>query len=103
MAWAPWNGTARMVAARPKGLDSVPAKRITFTPTLTAVTYLTASGAATPFPLQSPGCELFSRARHALYAGVSRVGLTPGDEILVPAYHHGAEIEALISAGLSVL
>jgi CelD/BcsL family acetyltransferase involved in cellulose biosynthesis len=87
----------------PKGPDSVPAARILFRPTLTATTYRTASGPARPFPLQSPGCELFVRGRHALYAGVSRIGLEPGDEILVPAYHHGAEIEALIRAGLSVV
>ena len=32
--------------------------------------------------------------------GIKALGLGPGDEILVPAYHHGSEIEALIRAGL---
>jgi hypothetical protein len=26
--------------------------------------------------------------------------LTPGDEVLVPAYHHGSEVQALVEAGL---
>jgi dTDP-4-amino-4,6-dideoxygalactose transaminase/CelD/BcsL family acetyltransferase involved in cellulose biosynthesis len=56
-----------------------------------------------PFPLQSPDCELFVRGRHALYAGVLASGLEPGDQVLVPAYHHGAEIEALRRAGVECL
>ncbi len=32
--------------------------------------------------------------------GIKALGLEPGDEILVPAYHHGSEIEALIRAGI---
>jgi dTDP-4-amino-4,6-dideoxygalactose transaminase len=29
------------------------------------------------------------------------LGLEPGDEVLMPAYHHGSEVEAAIRAGLS--
>lgn len=32
--------------------------------------------------------------------GIKALGLEPGDEILVPAYHHGSEIEALVRAGI---
>jgi dTDP-4-amino-4,6-dideoxygalactose transaminase len=32
--------------------------------------------------------------------GVKALGLEPGDEVLVPAYHHGSEVEALIRAGI---
>jgi perosamine synthetase len=32
---------------------------------------------------------------------VRAAGLAPGDEILVPAYHHGSEVEALVQAGLT--
>src|SRR5215210_559569 len=32
--------------------------------------------------------------------GIKALGLEPGDEILVPAYHHGSGVEALIRAGL---
>lgn len=53
-----------------------------------------------PFPLELPGCRLFSRARHALWAGVRGLGFQPDDEVLVPAYHHGSEIEALLRTGL---
>jgi len=53
-----------------------------------------------PFPLGEPGCLLFSRGRHGLWQGVRALGLRAGDEVLVPAYHHGSEVEALVSAGL---
>jgi dTDP-4-amino-4,6-dideoxygalactose transaminase len=53
-----------------------------------------------PFPLAEPGVALYARARHGIYAGVRRLGLRPGDEVLVPAYHHGSEVEALHRAGL---
>jgi dTDP-4-amino-4,6-dideoxygalactose transaminase len=53
-----------------------------------------------PFPLDEPNYRLFARARHGLWHGVRAVGLRPGDVILVPAYHHGSEIEALKGAGL---
>jgi perosamine synthetase len=53
-----------------------------------------------PFPLEEAGCRIFSRGRQALWHGVRAVGLRPGDVVLAPAYHHGAEIEALARAGL---
>jgi dTDP-4-amino-4,6-dideoxygalactose transaminase len=54
-----------------------------------------------PFPLEEPGVALYSRARQGIYAGVQELGLRPGDEVLVPAYHHGSEVEALQRAGLA--
>lgn len=53
-----------------------------------------------PFPLGEPGCSLFARARHGVWQGVQALGLQPDDEVLVPSYHHGSEIEALLRAGL---
>lgn len=53
-----------------------------------------------PFPLEEPGCRLFSLARQGLFKGIEALGLEPGDEILVPAYHHGSEVEALVRAGM---
>jgi dTDP-4-amino-4,6-dideoxygalactose transaminase len=53
-----------------------------------------------PFPLGSSACRLFARARHGLYAGVRALGLGRGDEVLVPAWHHGSEVEAFRRAGL---
>jgi len=55
-----------------------------------------------PFPLEEPGVVLLARARHGLHLGARAVGLDPGDEVLVPAYHHGSEVEALVAAGLAV-
>jgi dTDP-4-amino-4,6-dideoxygalactose transaminase len=54
-----------------------------------------------PFPLQDEACRLFALGRHALWQGARALDLEPGDEILVPAYHHGSEVEALVEAGLA--
>jgi dTDP-4-amino-4,6-dideoxygalactose transaminase len=51
--------------------------------------------------LEAPGCRLSSRARHGLYRALPAVGLQRGDEVLVPAYHHGSEVEALLRAGVA--
>ena len=53
-----------------------------------------------PFPLEDPRCRLFHRARHGLWEAVRAYGFEAGQEVLVPSYHHGSEIEALIRAGL---
>jgi CelD/BcsL family acetyltransferase involved in cellulose biosynthesis len=54
-----------------------------------------------PFPLDDPGYRLFARARHGLYHGLQSLGLGPGAEVLVPAWHHGSEVEALSRAGVA--
>jgi dTDP-4-amino-4,6-dideoxygalactose transaminase len=54
-----------------------------------------------PFPLGQPGCRIYRRARHGLHRAVTALGLRPGDEILVPAYHHGSEVQALLEAGMT--
>jgi dTDP-4-amino-4,6-dideoxygalactose transaminase len=54
-----------------------------------------------PFPLGQPEVTLYSRARQGIYAAAREVGLGPGDQVLLPAYHHGSEVEALIRAGLA--
>ena len=53
------------------------------------------------FPLSEPGCSLHALGRHALWVGAGVLGLEPGDEVLVPAYHHGSEVEALVRRGAS--
>jgi dTDP-4-amino-4,6-dideoxygalactose transaminase len=55
-----------------------------------------------PFPLQEGRVRLFARARQGLFEGLGRLGLGAGDTALVPAYHHGSEIEAYLRAGLSL-
>jgi hypothetical protein len=56
--------------------------------------------AGLPFPFTEPGVVLFARARHALWHGIRAVGVQPGDEVLVPAFHHGSEVEAFNRAGV---
>jgi hypothetical protein len=53
------------------------------------------------FPFADAGTRIYSKARHGLWHGVRALGLVPGDEILAPAYHQGAEIEAFVRAGLT--
>jgi len=69
-------------------------------PTLPPVAYLRRPRRQAPFPLGQPSCVLYSRARQGLVHGVRALGIAPG-EILVPAYHHGAEVEAFELAGAS--
>jgi dTDP-4-amino-4,6-dideoxygalactose transaminase len=56
--------------------------------------------ARAPFPLEDPKCVLNALGRHSLWQGVRAAGLGDGDEVLVPAYHHGSEVEALARAGI---
>jgi dTDP-4-amino-4,6-dideoxygalactose transaminase len=51
-----------------------------------------------PFPFGAPGVTRFYFARNAVFHGVRLLGLA-GREVLVPSYHHGVEISALVAAG----
>lgn len=53
-----------------------------------------------PFPLDRAESRLFAFGRQALWHGLAALGLEPGDELIVPDYNHGSEIEALDRAGL---
>lgn len=52
------------------------------------------------FPLDDSDSTIFRRVRHALWHGVQAAGLEMEDEVLVPAYHCGAEVESVLRAGL---
>jgi dTDP-4-amino-4,6-dideoxygalactose transaminase len=69
-------------------------------PPLPPDAYLRRAPASLPFPLGDPRCTLYALGRGALYHGLRARGLEPGDEVLMPAYHHGSEVEATIRAGL---
>lgn len=71
-------------------------------PPLPLRTYLARPAKELPFPFRDERCTLYSRARHALWHGVRALGLGNGDEVLVPGYHCGTEIEALLQAGLGL-
>lgn len=62
--------------------------------------YLRRPRGSLPFPLEEPGCRVVAWGRHGVWSGAQRIGLKAGDVVLVPAYHHGSEIEALLQAGL---
>jgi perosamine synthetase len=49
-------------------------------------------------PFREPDARYFYFARNAIWRTVKMLGLE-GREVLVPAYHHGVEIEALADAG----
>jgi dTDP-4-amino-4,6-dideoxygalactose transaminase/CelD/BcsL family acetyltransferase involved in cellulose biosynthesis len=74
--------------------------RLDLFPPLPPLAYARRLQARLPFPLGAPGCMLFGRARYGLRSALAGLELAEGDEVLVPAYHHGSEIEALMRAGL---
>ena len=51
-----------------------------------------------PYPLAEREVRPFYFARNAVWLGARLLGLA-GHEVLVPAYHHGVEVEALEAAG----
>ncbi len=55
----------------------------------------------TRHPFSAPGARYFFFARNAIWHTAKMLGLDRG-EVLVPSYHHGVEIEALIDAGAQV-
>ena len=55
-----------------------------------------------PFPLEDPGCRMAAWARHGIWRGVQELCLGTGDAVLMPAYHHGSEVEAVLRADVDV-
>lgn len=54
-----------------------------------------------PFPCRpQDGALLFALARHAMWHGLHALALPNGGEVLMPAYHHGSEVEAVCRSGL---
>lgn len=74
--------------------------RLPFWPPLPADRFFGRRRRLLAFPLDDPACRLFARGRQALGVGLVAAGLVPGDEVLVPAYHHGSEVEAIVQSGL---
>jgi dTDP-4-amino-4,6-dideoxygalactose transaminase len=77
-------------------------RRLSIWPTLPLNVYFRRASQWLPYPLSDDGCRVFSRARHAIWNACRTLGLGNKDVILVPAYHHGCEIEALLQAGVSI-
>jgi dTDP-4-amino-4,6-dideoxygalactose transaminase len=75
-------------------------RRLAIWPTLSPLVHFRGLSDWVPFPLGQENCRIYSRARHAIWQGCRTLKLEAGQGVLVPAYHHGSEIEALQQAGL---
>ena len=74
--------------------------RLRMWPPLPPAVYLRRRTPDPPYPLAAPDCLVLRKARQALYFGIQGLDLRPGDEVLLPAYHHGSEVEAFRTSGL---
>jgi len=64
---------------------------------------LARSHASKPFPFDARARIFRYRfARAAIYHGLNAIGVGPGDEVLMPAYHHGVEVQTVRSLGATV-
>jgi dTDP-4-amino-4,6-dideoxygalactose transaminase len=77
-------------------------RRFAIWPTLPLNVYFRKPSTWLPYPLNEEGCRVFSKARHAIYNACQTLGLGKNDVLLVPAFHHGCEIEALLQAGVQI-
>lgn len=64
--------------------------------------YARRPAASLPFPFHEGHVGLFARARQGLFEALRRLGLGSGDVALVPAYHHGSEVEAYVRKGMEL-
>src|SRR5688572_4817514 len=78
------------------------ARHLAIWPTLSPKVYFQKPSDWVPFPLNQQHCRTYSLARHAIFNACHALGLTSNDTVLIPAYHHGSEVEALIQAGVNI-
>lgn len=78
------------------------ARRLSIWPTLPLNVHFRPISKWQPFPFNDDGCRVYSRARHAIWNACRTLGLGSNDVVLVPDYHHGCEIEALLQAGVNI-
>ncbi|HME92436.1 MAG TPA: DegT/DnrJ/EryC1/StrS family aminotransferase [Myxococcaceae bacterium] len=76
---------------------------VTFIPALPTLwpRMLLAGRKPLPFPFSAPQVHYSYFCRNSVWLATRMLGLA-GYEVLVPAYHHGVEIEALIEAGATL-
>lgn len=74
------------------------ARRVTSLPALSPSTLWRGGPQRQAFPFGDDRTRFFYLGRGAVWHAVRMLGLA-GKEVLVPAYHHGVEIEALCDAG----
>ena len=78
-----------------------PGVQVTANPTLWPGMLLARREQRAQWPFASPTVRYVYFARNAVWLAVKVLGLD-GGEVLVPAYHHGVEVEALVDAGAAV-
>ena len=54
------------------------------------------------FPFDDVRSVYYYLARNGIWHGADSLGLRPGDEILMPAYHHGVELQTLLAKGMKL-
>jgi hypothetical protein len=55
------------------------------------------------FPFSAPDIHHYYLARNAIWHGLDSLGLSAGDSILMPAYHHGVEVQVLQARGMRIV
>jgi CelD/BcsL family acetyltransferase involved in cellulose biosynthesis len=78
----------------------MPPRRLGIMPSVPARAYLRRPAPNPPFPFGEPDHRLFRDVGQALAHGVRALGLSGGDEVLVPAWHSGPVPAALARTGL---
>jgi len=57
---------------------------------------------APAYPFDCARHVYYYLARNAIWNGADSLGLKAGDEVLMPAYHHGVELECLLAKGMKL-
>ncbi len=101
--WLPAARRVYLNQARRPAQTTMPALFVPAFPTIRPEDLLRPGGESikTQYPFNVVSARYFYFARNAIFQAVKDLGLD-GGEVLVPAYHHGVEIEALIEAGARV-
>lgn len=75
---------------------------VPFMPTLSPGHLVPGGGGSMSFPFNADRVQYYYLARNAIWHGVDALGLRPGDNVLMPAYAHGVEVQTLLSKGLAL-
>lgn len=71
-------------------------------PTLSPIHLIQQEQGPLPFPFDQPRYYDYYFGRNAVWQGIRLLGLKAEDRVLVPSYHHGVEVEAILQAGPAV-
>ena len=57
---------------------------------------------AARFPFDGRRINFYFLARNAIWHGTDALGLKAGDEVLMPSYHHGVELQCILAKGMTL-